>query len=312
MPTEPPAQLDSDVLCTIWKVHHLGDIHTAEKPDRGVVNPCWVVNDAQVIRFDVRASEVSRFESEAIAYQRLAGSGVPVPEVVALDLSKEIVPYDYLITSKLPGTPVVDSWADLTGAQKTNVAREAGAYLAAIHATAFDHIGKLRQMHWGGFDTWYAYVQDYTRRYIALALERAVFTTETAARIEAVLAKLRPLLERITQGFLVHSDYHFENILQQEGQVTGIIDFEWAYSGDPSSDFAAQFRWEQMCPGSTDPLLAGYTSQRPLDPDHETRRHLYTLLLHVETVAAWTDQMTDAAIAEANQLLFEELRWLEG
>lgn len=306
-----PTLLTQDTLNTIWGANKLGHIHTTTQPSRGVVNPCWMVNDSQVIRFDVRAGEVSRFESEAIAYARLAESTVPVPDVVALDVSKQIVSYDYLITSKLPGTPVIDSWANLTDTQKRTVAQEAGIHLATIHSIPFDHIGKLREKDNSRFESWFAYIADYARRYLDLALDRNALTGEVVARINAVLANLRPLLEEVTQGVLVHSDYHFENILQQDGHITGVIDFEWAYSGDPSSDFAAQFRWEEMCPGSSEPFVAGYTSQRPLDPNHDTRRHMYTLLLHVETVAAWTDQLVEAEITKARQSLIDELHWLE-
>jgi aminoglycoside phosphotransferase (APT) family kinase protein len=303
---------DAD-LQAIWDAAGLGIVHTAAPPAHGAINPCLIVNDAYVIRFDTGFKGVGRFRSEAVAYQRLAGSEVPVPEVIALDGSGRIVPYEYLITNKLPGTPVIDCWRALSEATRQDIARQAGRYLAVIHGHSFgDFFGKL----WGsvtgeGFDGWYAFIEDYGARYTAQAINLRAVTPETVSRIQAALESHRPLLDRITQSALVHSDYHFENILQQDGVITGVIDFEWAYAGDPSSDFHIQERWEEMCPGSVTPFLEGYQRERPLDADHNTRRLIYALLLHLETVVDATNQGDEEWLSQTQADLLNVLRLLE-
>jgi len=302
--------LTVDILPALWKDAGLGVIHSVARPQRGSVNLCWIVNDAYVIRFDTSSREVSRFESEAIVYRRLAGSGIPVPEVVRLDVSKRLTPYHYLITTKLAGTPIIDSWPQLPESKRVEAARAAGGYLARLHEYGFDFIGKLRSSG-SRFPGWYAYVEDYYRRYAIRALQQAILSPSITGRIEAVLQKHKPRLEAITQGFLVHSDYQFENILQQNGQITGIIDFEWAFAGDPTADFCIQFRWDEMCPGSVQPLREGYASKRPFDADHEIRRRIYELLTHVETIAAWVDPANVEQVDRTRRQLLDTLRGLE-
>ena len=266
----------------IWEAYGLGSIRTITRPARGSINYCLIVNNAYVIRFDVTGRTVSRFQSEALAYCYLCDSGVPVPEVVAFDRSKELVPYEYLITTRLEGMPVIDSWSSLSAQQRERIAYEAGSYLAVIHSHTFDRFGKLRDLASGGFACWYDYSADYFHRYAHQALDLGIIDTSLRDRMQAILEQYRPLWDAVTKGSLVHSDYHFENILQHNGAVSGILDFEWAYSGDPTLDLVAEDLWEHMYPGSKPFVYAGYTSLRQLDPNHDLKMALYKLYTYLE------------------------------
>lgn len=104
-----PDPITDETLSRIWDQHDLGPVLTVEHPKRGIINHTLIVNAEYVIRFYLLTTKgKSRFESEALAYAALRVSPVPVPRVAALDQSKLIVPYDYLVTAKLPGRPVVD------------------------------------------------------------------------------------------------------------------------------------------------------------------------------------------------------------
>jgi len=91
---------------------------------------------------------------------------------------------------------------------------------------------------------------------------------------------------------MVHGDYQLENLLVESGIITGAIDFEWAFGGDPTWDFVAEDKWEEQCPGSRNAIYAGYRQMRPLDPDHERKLRLYKALMYVETIAGAADWRT--------------------
>jgi aminoglycoside phosphotransferase (APT) family kinase protein len=277
-----PLHIINEQLQRTWETHGLGSIRTITRPARGSINYCLVVNDAYVIRFDISGKIVSRFQSEALAYHYLRDSGVPVPQVVALDQSRELLPYEYLISTRLEGTPVIDSWSGLSVQERERIAYEAGRYLAVIHSHRFDRFGKLRDLASGGFACWHDYSADYFHRYARQALDLGNIDTSLRDRMQAILERYRPLWDAVTKGSLVHSDYHFENILQHNGAVSGIIDFEWAYSGDPTIDLVAEDLWEQMCPGSKPFVYAGYTGLRQLDPNHDLKMALYKLYTYLE------------------------------
>src|SRR3954451_20595603 len=110
--------IDGPLVERIWAARGLGAVRTVTRCGRGSINPCFIVNDAVVIRFNtVIIKGATRFRNEERAYMALRGNGVPVPEVIAVDLSRSIAPYDFIVTSKVPGAPVIDTWADLSAAE---------------------------------------------------------------------------------------------------------------------------------------------------------------------------------------------------
>jgi thiamine kinase-like enzyme len=102
------------------------------------------------------------------------------------------------------------------------------------------------------------------------------------------------LLDNVTTGHLVHSDYQFENLLHRDGVITGIIDFEWAVSGDPARDFRLDEQWDDDCPGSRAYIYEGYQQLRALEPDHEARVLMYKLQFHMDTVDMYAGDPAEA------------------
>lgn len=275
-------QLES-TLPAIWHAHGLGTVQRVERPDRGSVNPAFIVNERYVVRFNVSPKSAGRFESEAMAYGRLAGK-VPVPTAVAVDSSRTVVDAEFLISTRLPGEPVFDGWNDLSEDDRERLAHAAGRHLAVIHQERFPRFGKLRDIaSGGGFERWSDYIVDYFQRYAAQARELSILDGEFEREISMALEAERGLLDALEDGRLVHSDYHFENILHVSTDITGIIDFEWAFAGDPVWDFVPEDQWERTCPGSREHLYAGYTSVSPLDATFPRRLALYKLVSDIES-----------------------------
>ncbi len=300
--------LSPHTLNKIFNAASLGPVEIIDQPTRGIVNHCLIVNETYVIRFDVIGSSLGgcRFRSEEIAYNLLADSPVPVPRVIKLDTTKTLTPHDYLITTKVPGAPISDTWGNLTPQQQNHVAEQAGEYLAHIHSFTFERFGKLRFVQDNGkdFATWFNYVEDFVLRFMNWGQELGIVDAVLQTHLLTVLEKHKPLLDTMTQGALVHHDYHFENILQQDGEITGIIDFEWALSGDPALDFHILETAEAMCLGSREPFLAGYLKHREISPGHDTRRLIYKLLNTLdELVESCADgRITDHARAHEELL----------
>jgi len=114
----------------------------------------------------------------------------------------------------------------------------------------------------------------------------------------------------VTRGVLIHSDYHYENILQRAGRLTGILDFEWALSGDPAYDFISADVREGQIAGSEAIFRAGYHSLGSFDAEHEQRLAVYRLFLRLETAVmhARRDNSPGARSALASMAdLFESI-----
>ncbi|MBZ0318900.1 MAG: aminoglycoside phosphotransferase family protein [Anaerolineae bacterium] len=301
-----------EIIQRIWHAHHLGQVEAIAKPKRGWANKVLFVNDSHVIRFDVIISEgISRWESERIAYDLLRADGIPVPTIVALDTSKSIVPYYYLIVNRLPGTPIVDSWPDLDDRQRKQLAHRAGEILAIIHGHTFARYGSLWDLATGGHDTWAGHVHQYYAEYHTLAVQHHALSPDQLTRLEKIVDKFDPLMRDVHRPAFVHWDYHFENILQQDGEITGILDFEWAIAGDPAWDFKQDLQWSETCPGSNVPLYAGYQTIRPLPGYHQQRATFYSLLSHLDAVALAKANGVQREYEAGLPYFFRQLEWLE-
>ncbi len=304
--------LSAEVLQAICDAHGLGKIEHSVQPSQGAVNRCWIINDAYVIRFDVIDwGGISRYNGEKRSYDLLRGSDVPVPQVLVLDTSKTLAPYDYLIMTKMPGKTVTSSLDELTPEQQHRIAYTAGEYLATMHSHSFDGFGLLFEIAAGtSKPTWADYVADFYHEYGPQCHALGIVSTETLARVYSLLEKMQPLLASVQQGGFIHGDYHLSNILQHDGQISGVVDFEWAASGDRSWDFRIDNQLEVAAPGSREAFYTGYTSRRPLPDQHKERVAFYRIGLYLDYLATFSvDDPTE--VTQTLPLLMSELEWLE-
>jgi aminoglycoside phosphotransferase (APT) family kinase protein len=275
----------------IWAANGLGRIERIEPVKRGLNNRATVVDDAYVIRFDVLDLKgVCRYVGEQLAYERLRAVGLPAPEVVALDLSKTLIPYHYMILTKVDGRPLIDDWQDFSPAQQAKIGQTAGRYLAQMHAITLDGFGKLSRLATTPLPRWYDHVAEFFERYAGPLTEQGVLDNATYTRMCASVERLRPAFDMTSSGRLIHADYQFENLLHVDGRITAILDFEWSLAGDPAWDFRLDDQWEDDCPGSAAHLYAGYTATRPLADDHRLRVWLYKLLFHLDDLDMYADE----------------------
>lgn len=307
----PDVHLSPETLQALCTAHGLGKIEHVVQPTQGNINRCLIINDAYVLRFDVLDwGGDNRYVGEKWAYDLLRESDVPVPQVLALDTSKRLVPYDCLILTKMPGQPVSTSSAELTPEARHEIGYAAGQYLATMHSHTFDQFGQLYQILAGKPQPdWAAYVADFFRYYQGQVNALGILSAEIMARIDTMLLRMQPLFAAVRQGALIHGDYHFLNLLQQEGKLSAVLDFDWAASGDPSWDFRIDHQIEREVPGSRDAFYAGYTSRRPLPDQHGERVACYRVGLYLDYLEMAEGDQTE--ITRVTTLLLRELDWLE-
>lgn len=305
------ADLSRETLQTICTAYGLGEIERLAQPIQGNINRCLLVNDAYVLRFDVLDwGGANRYIGEKWAYEILGETDVPVSRVVALDTSKRLAPYDYLILTKMPGETVSTSTADLPAAARYTIGYSAGQYLATIHSHVFDQFGLLYNIAAGTPQPdWSAYVAEHFRYYQGQVAALGILPADVLGRIDGLVARMQPLLAAVQQGVFIHGDYHFANLLQQDSGVSAVLDFDWAASGDPSWDFRIDGQIEVELPGSRDAFYAGYTSRRPLPDGHWERVALYRIGLYLDFLEMAAQDENE--IAEIVPRLLHELDWLE-
>jgi aminoglycoside phosphotransferase (APT) family kinase protein len=296
------------IICT---AHGLGKVESLVQPAQGNINHCLLVNDAYVLRFDVLDwGGANRYAGEKWAYELLSESDVPVSRVLALDTSKRLVPYDYLILTKMPGQTISTSTADLPFASRYAIGYSAGQYLATMHSNVFPQFGLLHNILAGTPQPdWTAYVAEHFRYYQGQVQALGILSADVLGRIDALMARMQPLLSAVQQGVFIHGDYHFLNMLQQDGRLSAVLDFDWASSGDSSWDFRIDNSIESEVPGSREAFYAGYTSRRALPDGHWERVSFYRIGLYLDLLEMAAEDENEIALLMP--LLMHEMDWLE-
>jgi Ser/Thr protein kinase RdoA (MazF antagonist) len=216
-------------------------------------------------------------------YRMLQHSGVPVPEVVAEDVTQE---NGYVLVTKLPGE---------TGERDVSPgkARNAGRCLAAVHSA-----GDFGSAGWLQFENGDATVCGFEAGSLRRRIQRTVCDSaatlregglETAGNeLEAFSDRIGGELPEAFRPVLCHNDYSPDNLLFRGDRVTGILDFDRACASHAHRDLvkAANAFWMHDPCADWDvreTFYEGYGEMETTDLGSSFERH--EPLYRVETLA---------------------------
>lgn len=247
-----------------------------------------------------------------------AQTTVPVAEIVAHDFSRTRINQDYLLMTALPGTPLSDV-SRLTHSQLQQALHQAGAYLRQLHALtateclekeAYGYLGAHRPME--PQPTWTAAFHVMWHKLLDDVVACGSYTSHEAQTMRDLLDRHIEHLDRPIPSCLLHMDVWGQNILIDEtGNVTGLVDLDRALWGDVEIEFAVL----DYCSISEPAFWKGYGTPRDKSPSAMIRRQFY-LLYEVQKympIRVWRRNDPAAALRYkqhsfnlASQLLFQQ------
>jgi aminoglycoside phosphotransferase (APT) family kinase protein len=220
-------------------------------------------------------SERHWLRSEYAAAAWLTGLGPLVPRVLGADFTHQVIGRDYLVQSFLPGVPVPERLP---------------AYDRALWPGFFGQIGAItRQVHDVAGDTWGPLAAPVHRRWSEAMLQQLADSevdlaswppaAGSVARLGAVIERHRDRLDDTAgRPRLLHGDLWSVNILLDpdaaEPTITGVVDGDRAWWGDPLADWAVHRADSRAVPAERDAFWAAYGG-RPAGRDADWRRELY-------------------------------------
>ncbi|MER5788339.1 aminoglycoside phosphotransferase family protein [Streptomyces sp. NPDC001980] len=212
--------------------------------------------DAPVLRY-----ERGIMATEALVYRRLAdlpdlaAGAVPTPELLYRG-------DDFLAVSVLPGTPWDKAAEHLAATTASALRRELGAITARLHTLTsedgrFGYPAPEAELSAPDWRTAFTAMVD------ALLADAAHWGADLgvpAAGIRTLVAEGGPVLDQVTEPRLVHFDLWPGNIFVDDRadapRITGLIDHERAFWGDPAAELVSLEFGGDIGPDSD--LVAGY------------------------------------------------------
>jgi len=208
-----------------------------------------------------------------------ARTGVPVPEILAADFSRNLLDRDFLIMRRLIGMPLTEC-RGMAVSEYAAVLRQIGSYLREVHAlqgTQYGYLGEHRPMRPAA--TW---PEAFGRMWDLLVADIVAvdgYTEEEASFVRTLYAEAGAQFQDSGRAAcFLHMDIWHQNILVDErGKVSGILDWDRALWGDPEIEFAVL----EYCGISKRPFWQGYGAERPRDAAAQVRG-LFFLLYEIQ------------------------------
>ena len=206
-----------------------------------------------------------------------------LPVTVSYDFDRTIVDRDWVIQREMPGASLRDVERDRDVAGREDIWLQVGRFTRRLHSLQGSHFGPPA---WGpAFDRWSdlllwdaaGLIEDADR----YGIERTPF-----ARLAAVVADHRELLDQVTVPCLIHSDLCRQHIFAKtDGPdviLTGVIDLEFGRFADPLSEaLITGFAW------GNGPVEMESTFMRAYAPDGLTAEDQHRIRIYAALALAW-------------------------
>jgi fructosamine-3-kinase len=210
----------------------------------------------------------------------LERTDLPVAAIVGYDFSRERIDRDYVLMRALPGIPISEV-RDLTQDQFHKALYQVGRHLRQLHTlSAQDCLGIHAYGYLGAHQPmppqrdWAAAFRTMWNLLLDDVVDCGGYTPEEGDFMRSLFDQHAAHFERQVTPCLLHMDIWSQNILvDSQGNVTGIVDFDRALWGDVEIEFAVL----DYCGISEPPFWEGYGRQRDTSRSAEIRRLFYLL-----------------------------------
>jgi Predicted aminoglycoside phosphotransferase len=207
---------------------------------------------------------------------------LPVPCIYAYDPTCELIQAEYFFMEYVEGTALNTIRDSLTTEERENIIRQLGGYSRSINAYKNSFFGSL-QPDGRRRDSWAEVFMGMLEDVLADGKDADVTLPVSYTEIEREIARSSESLTDVKEACLVHWDLWDGNVFVKDGAISGLIDFERAFWGDP----LCEYYFGRLAQGSSKAFYAGY-GMNGLSESERRRRVLYDFYLDLILVIECT------------------------
>lgn len=220
----------------------------------------------------VMTYERGMMTSEVEWMRKVSAIGIPCPLVLGYDNSHTICPADYFFMTKLPGQNLEHCKEHIPPNVLNQIHFQIGQWTQKWHSIThesyfgYPHQTNLQDMTWRGayLKMLFAVLEDGIRNQVDIGFDYD--------NLKALIVEISEPLDDVKTPHFIHWDVWDSNVFVENNRVTGILDFERGFWGDPLAE--ALFRMKHP------DQLAGY-GQTIFTQSEQERMHLYDLYLYL-------------------------------
>ncbi len=203
---------------------------------------------------------------------------IPVPTILVHDFSRTLIDRDYVIMNKMPGQPLSEMQHRLSEPQMNRALRELGQMVAELHSITiqrYGYVGAHKPMEPQG--NWHDAFEIMWENMLRDCHACGVYTTEDVDLGMKLWNLHQDVFDNNCPAVLCHMDLWAQNLLvNDEGRVTCLFDFDRACFGDVENEFAVA----KYCGLTTKAFWDGYGVRTAMTQPCAVRRLFYFLYEH--------------------------------
>lgn len=263
------------------------------------------------------------FWAESLASKRAKEHGIPSYDTYFIDDTQSKFNFDYMIIECLSGKNIHKDLSPLSPALDEKIAEQTGMYAAKINSIPMDQYGffdntiaKQTKKLIGIHTAWQDHVFAAYKKNLDYLRQTETITGEMKQEIESIFDRKQQALVCLQPKLIQNDIADWNELAKEDGTVTGILDWDECFSGDPIMEIAA---WSLFFDDARlEHFLSGYTKVLALPDDYEEKFHLYRLRYVVCKVAMrkkkseyeyYATPMMQELLRYGLKVLEEELVW---
>ncbi|QUQ68560.1 phosphotransferase family protein [Kutzneria sp. CA-103260] len=172
--------------------------------------------------------------TETLFYR--TATALPVPQVVHADFSRSVLDTDFLLMTELPGGNWYGLREEIGDADRERLRRDLGRLVAGLHRITGETFGYPQGETSPSWRTAFLGMLD---ALLADALRWETPLPRSVTQIRQLIGANAYVLDDVTTPALVHFDLWPGNILVQDKEITGVVDGERAFWGDPLAEMVS-------------------------------------------------------------------------
>lgn len=267
--------------------HEIYEVETLENPK------------SVIVRFSNNSLEKYSLSKEIHVNNLLLKAGLPAPKVIKHDKSKTLVPYEFVISSKMDGEDLDSIWDNLNKRDQEEISFLLGEILGKIHNIKLEEFGILTSTGIDGPEKFkFKQVGKSNINPAAVKLLSDSFSDlgklsahkdinpKLITKIQEFLTKNRKLAETSEEPTLIHGDFDKLNFkvkkINKKWIISAIFDFEYASSTVREFDFIKLHRSGFLTQKNLrDALLKGYKNYQKVGKDFDKKVEYFRLMRDV-------------------------------
>lgn len=217
--------LDSKIIQSVIKKNKLSELIETKCFSSGSINRVYNLGGKYALKVEGKGEhEILKPAQEITA--KLLAKGAKVPKIIDFGAFED---NRYILMEMVAGNNLVYDWMSFNDSQKEGFIEQLAEQLQLWHSIPC-HNYSMPIVSYNSFDNLKPAIERLTDKEINI-IQKDKLPKEIADKIDMLVQFYHDNISSLDEtgtAVMVHQDIHLENIFHQDGQLTGIIDLDWA------------------------------------------------------------------------------------